>query len=335
MSEFMGGQNSVDTYYDAEQGGLVIKANANSADPFASFDMTSLSRISADEYKYIVVCAKTDKVSINSSVNSAIFYACGSTMGAVGGQTVWYQIKGGGVFKYYIIDMTRQAGWAGNINSLRFDIVDGAVNKDDSVVFSMIAFAKTKADAQKLTEGFIPEGGIADFGAFKQKLTDVYNVKKNLDTVQKTAAGVVEQSLTALNDAKSLENTNEKTPALYAEATALYEKLRTGMSAIDTAKTSAQALTNEAEQAQALLADANAALTAMQADATALTAKLDELAKAAAETEPPTTEQPTEAPTEEITTAPEKSGGCKNALGAGMAVILLATLALFATKKKD
>ena len=335
MAEFMGGHNAVDTYYDAEAGGMVVKLNTNSNDPYAAFDMTSLGQINADEYKYIVLRVKTDRTTVNSST-SAIFYACGKTMGAVGGQTVWYEIPKGDQWNWIIIDMHNKTGWSGKINNLRLDIFDGpTIDKGLSVTYSVLAFAKTKEDAQKLTEGYVPEGCIADFGSFKQKLVDVHNVKKALDTMGKDAAALAETAATALQDAKALENANEKTPALYAEAVALQEKIRSGIAAIDAAKASAQGLTNEVEDAQALQATAQKAFDALQADAAALTAKLEELAQVAAETEPPTTEEPTtEAPTTEQVTEPVEQKGCKSVVGIGVVIALLGC-AVVTFRKRD
>lgn len=334
MAEFMGGHNAVDTYYDKDAGGMVIRLNARSNDPYAAFDMTSLSQISADEYKFIVVRCKTDRTTVNSST-SAIFYACGSTMGAVGGQTVYYEIPKGDEWSWHIIDMSKKPGWAGKINNLRFDIFDGpTVDQGLSVTFSVLAFAKTREDAERITEGYVPEGCIADFGAFKQKLVDVHNVKKALDTMVKDASVLVESSTLALDAAKDFESVNQKTPALYAEAVALLEKIKTDMAAIDSAKTSAQALTNQVEDAQALQTQAQEALSALQADAAALTAKLDELAQAAAETEPVTTEQPdTQAPTTDP--APAEPAGCKSVVGIGAFASLLLLGCAFFGRKRD
>ncbi|MBO5756414.1 MAG: hypothetical protein J6S28_01830, partial [Clostridia bacterium] len=182
-------------------------------------------------------------------------------------------------------------------------------------------------------EGYVPEGCIADFGSFKQKLVDVHNVKKALDTMSKDASLLAESTLTALDAAKALENANEKTPAIYAEAAALYEKVKAGMDAINAAKDFAQTLTNEVEDAKAIEAQAQEILTTLQADAAALTAKLEELAQVAAETEAPTTEEPTtEAPTTEP--APEKKSGCKSLVGAGIVTILLLGAA-FVGRKRD
>ncbi len=333
MSEFMGGHNAVDTYYDAEEGGMVIKLNTQSNDPYAAFDMTSLSQISADEYKYIVLRVKTDR-EVNSST-SAIYYACGSTMGAVGGQTVRFEVPKGDEFTYHIIDMTGKPGWAGKINNLRFDIFDGpTVEKGLSMTFSMLAFAKTQEDAQKLTEGYIPEGCIADFGTFKQKLVDVLNVKKALDGIASSATVQAENATGALDAAKELENANKKTPALYAEAVALLDKIKAGVASIEAANTSAQALTNQVEDAQALQTQAQEALAAIETDAAALTAKLEELAQAAAETEPPTTEEPT---TEQPVAQPEPAepSGCKSMVGASVVAVLLLLGCAFTTRKRD
>ena len=334
MAEFMGGHNAVDTYYDAEAGGMVVKLNTNSNDPYAAFDMTSLGQISADEYKYIVLRVKTDRTTVNSST-SAIFYACGNTMGAVGGQTVWFEIPKGDQWNWIIIDMNKKPGWAGKINNFRFDIFDGpTIEKGLSVTYAVLAFAKTKEDAQKLTEGYIPEGCIADFGSFKQKLVDVHNVKKALDTMSADAAVLVESSTSALDAAKALENANEKTPAIYAEALALLDKVKAGMTAIDTAKASAKALTNEVEDAQAIEAQAQEAFDALKADAEALTAKLEELAEAAAETEPPTTEEvATQAPISQP--EPAEPTGCKSMVCAGIVVVIALLGAAFVSRKRD
>lgn len=331
MNDFMGGHNAVSTAYDAEQGGMVVTLTQNSGDPYAAVDLTSLSQVSADDYKYIVLRAKTSKP---GSVRSAIFYACGSVMGAVGGQTVWYTVTGGDVWDYYIIDMSKQPGWSGLINNLRLDIVDGNANQGDTMTFSMIAFAKTEADAQKLTEGYVPEGCIADFGAFKQKLVDVLNIKKEIGAAATTAQTMALDASNALAAVESLASINEQAGALYTEAQALLDKINTSLGAINTAKTDAEALTNQTDTAQALLADATAALTALQADADALTAKIAELVEASEQTEPPTTEQPTEQPTE---TQPDDSAnqGCKTVLGAGAVILLLAGFAAFTCKKRD
>lgn len=312
---------------------MVIKLNATSNDPYAAFDMTSLSQISADEYKFIVLRVKTDrKVKVSTS---AIFYACGSTMGAVGGQTVWFDVPQGDEWSYHIIDMSKKPGWSGKINNLRFDIFDGpTVEKGLSMTYSMIAFAKTREDAEKLTHGYVPEGCIADFGAFKQKLTDVLAVKKEFSAILADAQKTYTDGAAALEAAAALKDTNQNTPALYAEAEALLQKVNTTLTALKDANTAVQAMTNEVEDAQTRLASAKDAMTALQADAQALTAKLDELAAAAAKTEPVTTEQPTEQPSEDQTDD-ENQGGCKSAVSAALLLVMLAGLGITVLKKCD
>ena len=336
MAEFMGGHNAVDTYYDAQEGGLVIKLNTDSNDPYAAFDMTSLSQVSADEYKYIVVCAKTNRTTVNTST-SAIFYACGSTMGAVGGQTVWYEIPKGNEWSYHIIDMSKQPGWSGKINNLRFDIFDGPwVQKDLSVTFSMIAFAKTKEDAQKLTEGYVPEGCIADFGAFKQTLLDVLNAKKEMGTLLNTAQSAANDAAAALTGVADLASKNEQTTALYAEAEAILAKINTSLDSIKAANTSIQALKDENDTAKSLIEQANTALAALQADAEALTAKIAELQTASQQTEAPTTTEPETQQTEsESQTEAEQPAGCKSIVFVSSALLLTLGCAFVLRKKRD
>ncbi len=333
MNDFMGGHNAVSTAYDAEQGGMVVTLTQNSGDPYAAVDLTSLSQVSADDYKYIVLRAKTSKT---GTVRSAIFYACGSVMGAVGGQTVWYNVKGGGEWDYYVIDMSKQKGWSGPINNLRLDIVDGNANKGDTMTFSMIAFAKTEADAQKLTEGYVPEGCIADFGAFKQKLTAVFNAKNEIGSILSSAKALATQADASLAEMSEIANKNEQTSALYAQAQELVTSINTSLTAIDTANTSVQTLTDDVDTAQTLLNDANTALNALQADATALTDKIAELVQASEQTEPPTTQEPTdEVPTDTQTDHTEENTGCKSAMMASILVLVTAIFAAIVMKKRD
>ena len=347
MAEFMGGHNAVSTEYSAEEGGLVISLTQSSGDPYAALDLTSLSQISADEYKFIVLRAKTNKTT--NAVRSAIFYACGNVMGAVGGQTVWFDVKGGDQWKYYVIDMSKQPGWAGKINNLRLDIFDGpSGNAGESMTYSMIAFAKTKEDAQKITEGYVPEGCIADFGAFKQKLLDVLNLKKEVATILTTAQALATQATDALTAVQDKASINEQATALYTEAQALSEGINTSLQALQAKYTEMQALTDQTETAQALASDITASLAAMQADIAALTAKIVELEAAAQVTEAPTTQEPettvpdtqtevqTEVQTEAQTeTQPAQQSGCSGVVSVGMISMMLMGLALVVCKKRD
>ena len=334
MAEFMGGHNAVDTYYDKEQGGLVIELNARSNDPYAAFDMTSLSQVNADEYKYIVICAKTNRDSVNTST-SAIFYACGSTMGAVGGQTVWYEVPKGDEWSYHIIDMSKKPGWSGKINNLRFDIFDGpTVDQGYSMTFSMIAFAKTAEDAQKLTEGYVPEGCIADFGAFKQTLLDVLNAKKQVNALLSDAQATANNASAALAAVQDVATKNEQTTALYEQAEELLAKVNGSLESLKATNASIQELKDETDTAASLIEQAKATLTALQADASALTDKIAELVTASEQTEAPQTTEPgTQAP--ETETEAEQSMGCKSVLFAGSALLLLAGCALTLGKKRD
>ena len=338
MSEFMGGHNAVDTKYDAEAGGMVVTVNAQTNDPYAALDMTSLSQISADEYKYIVLRAKTNKTGV---VRSAIFYACGSVMGAVGGQTVWYDVKGGNQWKYYIIDMTGKPGWAGKINNLRFDIIDNTfAMAGDSMTFSMVAFAKTAEDAQKLTEGYVPEGCIEDLGAFKQKLTDVLGAKKQISALLSDAQITVNDATSALAAVADIAGKNDQAAELYTKAQETLAGMNAALDTIKQANQNVAALTDQAEDAKALQQQATDALTKLKEDAKTLTEQVAELTLIGEQTEAPETEEPTteETQTEAPETEPETQAeqeGCKSIMFAGSMILVLIGCAYIVSKKRD
>ena len=338
MAEFMGGHNAVTTEYNAEEGGLVITANAQTNDPYAALDLASLSQINADDYKYIVLRAKTNR---SGFIKTGIFYACGNVMGAVGGQTVWIDVKGGNQWKYYIIDMSNQKGWSGKINNLRLDIIDNAwANAGDSMTFSMIAFAKTAEDAQKLAEGYVPEGCIQDFGAFKQNLMTVLNAKREISAAVSAAQGLADTAASALTAIEPLAGMNDKTGALYTQAQEILAKINTALDTLKTTNTSAQALKDQVDTAQTLLAEAESACQTLETECAALTAKIAEITLESEQTEAPTTEAPTTQAPEtqsesESETQSEQQNGCGSVVLLGSSLLLLAGCALALTKKRD
>jgi len=59
-----------------------------------------------------------------------------------------------GEYHTYILDLTNQSGWSGNLNCIRLDFFDGNSNAGDYVEISQFGFAKTAAEAEMLKESY-------------------------------------------------------------------------------------------------------------------------------------------------------------------------------------
>ena len=63
---------------------------------------------------------------------------------------IQFQYNKDSQYHTYVLDLTKQSGWSGNLNSLRLDFFDGVAKAGDYVEISQFGFAKTAAEAQTL-----------------------------------------------------------------------------------------------------------------------------------------------------------------------------------------
>lgn len=137
---------------DAVMGDVLrIEVIEETNDPFAHFNASSLMsdhdiRLSADDYKYMVVLARASADNQNDSMT---FYLCaGSIYGATEACTYTHRIIPDGQWHYYVFDLTARENWKGGINGWRFDIINGNCRPGDYVDFASVQFFSTKEAAE-------------------------------------------------------------------------------------------------------------------------------------------------------------------------------------------
>ncbi len=137
---------------DAVMGDVLrIEVIDETNDPFAHFNANSLMsdhdiRLSADDYKYMVVLARASAENRNDSMT---FYLCaGSIYGATEACTYSRHITPDGKWHYYVFDLTAMENWKGGINGWRFDIINGDCQPGNYVDFASVQFFRTKEAAE-------------------------------------------------------------------------------------------------------------------------------------------------------------------------------------------
>ncbi len=143
---------------------LRIEVIDETNDPFAHFNANRLMfehdiRLSADDYKYMVVLARA---SSENQSDSMTFYLCaGNIYGATEACTYSHHIIPDGKWHYYVFDLTARENWKGGINGWRFDIINGNCQPGNYVDYASVQFFRTKEAAEtaasaSVTNGIIP-----------------------------------------------------------------------------------------------------------------------------------------------------------------------------------
>ena len=114
------------------------------------------------------------------------------------------RVQPGDDWQYVIYDMSKAKGWEGQINNFRLDIFD-SVNTDAgiSMWFGGMTLCQTKEEAEQVKDGFIPEGAIGDYLAYKESLKP-----EEPTTPEETTKETPEET-----SGETLETTQEETTA--------------------------------------------------------------------------------------------------------------------------
>ena len=132
---------------------LRLTSVTNTNDAYINFDFsTAEKKVNTSEYKYIVLRLRTPQT-VRSGVFQ-MFLCAGAVTGANPSYTKSFQMTRDGEYHTYILDLTNQSGWSGNLNCIRLDFFDGNSNAGDYVEISQFGFAKTAAEAEMLKESY-------------------------------------------------------------------------------------------------------------------------------------------------------------------------------------
>ncbi|MBQ8164855.1 MAG: tyrosine-protein phosphatase [Clostridia bacterium] len=126
-------------------------------DPKAYLDYSLLSgTVSADEYKYVTVVAKTTA----ANTHSTIFFCAGDTVNATSECYKTWTLINDGLWHEYVIDLSDLTLFTGNINKLRFDFFDGTTDANSVLYLRSIKFSKTLPSTPSVSV----EKNIFDYG---------------------------------------------------------------------------------------------------------------------------------------------------------------------------
>ena len=132
---------------DAGGDTCLVVTSAASNDPQITMDFTKLDSISASEYKYMVVTAKT-----SAANTSAKMYLCaGNITVATEDCAKGWQWQNDGLWHDYLIDLSSLSAWTGNVNSIRFDFFDGTTAADSVLYLRSVEFYSSKPSTPTIT----------------------------------------------------------------------------------------------------------------------------------------------------------------------------------------
>lgn len=130
---------------------LRIEVMEDTNDPFIHFHAGSVLKeydikLSADEYKYLVVLARAPSENLHTV---STFYLCsGSITGATEACTHTFHMEKDGRWHYYLLDLSKTENWTGIINGWRFDIINGESPAGNAVEYASVQFFRTPESAR-------------------------------------------------------------------------------------------------------------------------------------------------------------------------------------------
>ncbi len=139
---------------------LRIEVSNKTNDPFTHFNAWKLLnqhdlRLSADDYKYMVVLARANPENLHSHMT---FYLCAGTIfGATEACTYTHALTVDGKWHYYVFDLTATENWKSCINGWRFDIISGDSLPGNYVDFASIQFFRTPEAAAKAASASVTQ----------------------------------------------------------------------------------------------------------------------------------------------------------------------------------
>lgn len=206
---YLSGANNTTATVEADdtESGYSVKLVSKSpyTDPFVAFNFGSyvqyslkLTAPTAEEVKYVILKVKEDRCSNNMF---ELFYFCGSSYGAVAGQSVVTSFEqGDGEWQYLVFPVGGRPGWSGKINGFRFDWELNASRENEVMYINEILLA---ADDEEMKSIVAVNAGT---GEDLHALTDAQQAAADKLIAQATdnAPEVSNEPLTAEHEDKDL-----------------------------------------------------------------------------------------------------------------------------------
>jgi len=105
------------------------------------------SSISANTYKYIAITYKTTA----SNTGAGIYYCAGSVTAPTVSSYQSITWDNDGLWHEYIVDLSNESSWTGNVNSLRLDYFEGDTPANTEIHIRSIRFLSSNPNSAKIT----------------------------------------------------------------------------------------------------------------------------------------------------------------------------------------
>jgi len=127
----------------------VLSMNATSTDPNIKRVLSSGERVNCSEYKYVAFRFKTD----TTHQNGALFFTTDTNSTLTNDNHVSYRLIADGQWNNYIIDMSSNANWKGELNMLRHDLQNDHTLVDAQLMLERLGVFKTVEAAEAFLGG--------------------------------------------------------------------------------------------------------------------------------------------------------------------------------------
>lgn len=168
LAEVVGAPNAVSLSYDETERALAVTTTTQTNDPYASVSFAALAPITAEEAPYMVFKVKS---TYTHAATFKLYYAAGAVGGPTENCTRTFLVQPGDEWQYVVLDMSTANQWSGTIHNIRLDVIDGtAVPAGVTVYLGAIVLCQYEEDAQCVEAGWLPDGCVTDFLAYKESL---------------------------------------------------------------------------------------------------------------------------------------------------------------------
>ena len=135
---------------------LRFSVTEDTNDPYVFFHTENLMkahdvRLTADEYKYVVVLAKAASHNLNSRIG--LYLCAGTIVGPTEDCTYNWELTLDDQWHYYLLDLSELGTWRGRIHGWRFDMINAPAHAGDYVDVATVQFFRTAAAAQRAAAG--------------------------------------------------------------------------------------------------------------------------------------------------------------------------------------